>query len=190
MVNIQIDGIKYLAFEVFMGQFYQLWPFNVPVIGVWIKGWFWKFLDSPLGPVPHLWPVPFLWVVGYLQSFLLSSKGWACHPSGDGLLCLRRTRCGGGGSSCCWRGRCGARGGKCGWLGWRRRRCEAGVCSLHEIKSKLGLLNLIYILARFWSLLHHFDTLTRKQVKPGFTNYQPQPKYSWALLSKIEGKGN
>ena len=27
-----------------------------------------------------------------------------------------------------------------------------------------------------------------KQVKPGFTNYQPQPKYSWAL-SKIEGKG-
>ena len=31
----------------------------------------------------------------------------------------------------------------------------------------------------------HFET---KQVKPGFTNYQPQPKYSWAL-SKIEGKG-
>ena len=27
-----------------------------------------------------------------------------------------------------------------------------------------------------------------KQVKPGFTNYQPQPKYSWAL-SEIEGKG-
>ena len=28
-----------------------------------------------------------------------------------------------------------------------------------------------------------------KQVKPGFTNYQPQPKFhSWAL-SKIEGKG-
>ena len=27
-----------------------------------------------------------------------------------------------------------------------------------------------------------------EQVKPGFTNYQPQPKYSWAL-SKIEGKG-
>ena len=27
-----------------------------------------------------------------------------------------------------------------------------------------------------------------KQVKPGFTNYQPQPKYSWAL-SKIERKG-
>ena len=26
-----------------------------------------------------------------------------------------------------------------------------------------------------------------KQLKPGFTNYQPQPKYSWAL-SKIEGK--
>ena len=26
-----------------------------------------------------------------------------------------------------------------------------------------------------------------KQVKPGFTNYQPQPKYSWAL-SKIEAK--
>ena len=26
-----------------------------------------------------------------------------------------------------------------------------------------------------------------KQVKPGFTNYQPQPKYSWAI-SKIEGK--
>ena len=28
-----------------------------------------------------------------------------------------------------------------------------------------------------------------KQVKPGFTNYQPQPKYSWAL-SEIEGKGD
>ena len=27
-----------------------------------------------------------------------------------------------------------------------------------------------------------------EQVKPGFTNYQPQPKYSWAL-NKIEGKG-
>ena len=27
-----------------------------------------------------------------------------------------------------------------------------------------------------------------QQVKPGFTNYQPKPKYSWAL-SKIEGKG-
>ena len=27
-----------------------------------------------------------------------------------------------------------------------------------------------------------------KQVKPGFTNYQPQPEYSWAL-SEIEGKG-
>ena len=27
-----------------------------------------------------------------------------------------------------------------------------------------------------------------KQVKPGFTNYQPHPKYSWALR-KIEGKG-
>ena len=27
-----------------------------------------------------------------------------------------------------------------------------------------------------------------KQVKPGFTNYQPQPQYSWAL-SEIEGKG-
>ena len=26
-----------------------------------------------------------------------------------------------------------------------------------------------------------------KQVKPGFTNYQPQPKYSWAL-SKTEMK--
>ena len=30
--------------------------------------------------------------------------------------------------------------------------------------------------------------LKEKQVKPGFTNYQPQPNYSWAL-SKIEGKG-
>ena len=29
---------------------------------------------------------------------------------------------------------------------------------------------------------------TPKQVKPGFPNYQPQPKCSWAL-SKIEGKG-
>ena len=27
-----------------------------------------------------------------------------------------------------------------------------------------------------------------EQVKPGFTNYQPQPKYSWAF-SKIEVKG-
>ena len=27
-----------------------------------------------------------------------------------------------------------------------------------------------------------------KQVKPGFINYQPQPKYSWAL-SNIKGKG-
>ena len=27
-----------------------------------------------------------------------------------------------------------------------------------------------------------------KQVKPGFTNYQPQQKYSW-VLSRIEGKG-
>ena len=27
-----------------------------------------------------------------------------------------------------------------------------------------------------------------QQVKPGFTNYQPQPKYSWAL-GIIEGKG-
>ena len=26
-----------------------------------------------------------------------------------------------------------------------------------------------------------------KQVKPGFTTYQPQPKYSWAL-SKMKGK--
>ena len=32
------------------------------------------------------------------------------------------------------------------------------------------------------------EDLGEKQVKPGFTNYQPQPKYSWAL-SKIEGKG-
>ena len=32
------------------------------------------------------------------------------------------------------------------------------------------------------------DNTMYKQVKPGFTNYQPQPKYSWAL-SKIEGKG-
>ena len=27
-----------------------------------------------------------------------------------------------------------------------------------------------------------------EQVKPGFTTYQPQPKYSWAL-SQIGGKG-
>ena len=27
-----------------------------------------------------------------------------------------------------------------------------------------------------------------EQVKPDFTNYQPQQKYSWAL-SKIDGKG-
>ena len=26
-----------------------------------------------------------------------------------------------------------------------------------------------------------------RHIKPGFTNYQPQPKYSWAI-SKIEGK--
>ena len=35
---------------------------------------------------------------------------------------------------------------------------------------------------------YNTDVFDRKQVKPGFTNYQPQPKYSWAL-SKIEGKG-
>ena len=34
----------------------------------------------------------------------------------------------------------------------------------------------------------NFPSLGLKQVKPGFTNYQPLPKYSWAL-SKIEGKG-
>ena len=34
---------------------------------------------------------------------------------------------------------------------------------------------------------HSFE-IKCKQVKPGFTNYQPQPKYSWAL-SRIEGKG-
>ena len=34
----------------------------------------------------------------------------------------------------------------------------------------------------------YFLAFEPKQVKPGFTNYQPQPKYSWAL-SKIEGKG-
>jgi len=30
------------------------------------------------------------------------------------------------------------------------------------------------------------DNTMYKQVKPGFTNYQPQPKYSWALV-KTEG---
>ena len=34
----------------------------------------------------------------------------------------------------------------------------------------------------------NLDYVYVKQVKPGFTNYQPQPKYSLAL-SKIEGKG-
>ena len=33
-----------------------------------------------------------------------------------------------------------------------------------------------------------FNPQNLKQVKPGFTNYQPQPKYSWAL-SRTEGKG-
>ena len=33
-----------------------------------------------------------------------------------------------------------------------------------------------------------FLSMDNKQVKPGFTNYQPHPKYSWAL-SNIEGKG-
>ena len=33
----------------------------------------------------------------------------------------------------------------------------------------------------------NFNLPDFKQVKLGFTNYQPQPKYSWA--SKIEGKG-
>ena len=28
-----------------------------------------------------------------------------------------------------------------------------------------------------------------KQVKPGFTNYQPQPKYSWALSKMKVEKG-
>ena len=36
-------------------------------------------------------------------------------------------------------------------------------------------------------IIESSGVLTYKQVKPGFTNYQPQPKYSWAL-SKIEGK--
>ena len=43
-----------------------------------------------------------------------------------------------------------------------------------------------------WHASHIFvgmkHILKEKQVKPGFTNYQPQPNYSWAL-SKIEGKG-
>ena len=40
-----------------------------------------------------------------------------------------------------------------------------------------------------WSRAHLSGWFSKKkQVKPGFTNYQPQPKYSWAL-SKIEGKG-
>ena len=42
-------------------------------------------------------------------------------------------------------------------------------------------------LLRIYFKFNLLSVLKKKQVKPGFTNYQSQPKYSWAL-SKIEGK--
>ena len=70
-------------------------------------------------------------------------------------------------------------------------RCGGSVVGREKLDSRVARRRCDSTLGEKTRSFHHSHIVgltQKKQVKPGFTNYQPQPKYSW-VLSKIEGKG-
>ena len=73
------------------------------------------------------------------------------------------------------------------WIGFIAIALNLVVFLIIRVNRAITTPEIVQVRFTFLLAIQVVISFILKQVKPGFTSYQPQPKYSWAL-SKIEGK--